>query len=178
MLSVTIGGNMHSAFQITKGSFTKKWLHSKFHILSILLIQLLLSNAHAKMSAAQKAQAIFKATGVNSGLASHLAPSHGDLSMALTNGQKMSVHALALDNKQLQMTRDYLLKTGFYGLASAEVPIQWKELPYAELSLNLAYTDNLEKVLAKGLTLKEIWRTVSPYGAMYLKSNPGKLIAY
>ena len=60
--------------------------------------------------------------------------------MALTNRQKMIVHALTLDEKQLAETRDYLLKTGYYGLASAETPKQWNRLPYSPKTASLVYT--------------------------------------
>ena len=88
----------------------------------LLLILMWMGNSYGKMNAAQKAQAIFQQTGVSSGLAVHLAPNDAQLSMALTNAQRMTVHALALDNQQLQQTRSFFLKTGYYGLASAEIP--------------------------------------------------------
>ena len=69
------------------------------------------------VSAAQKAAQIMATTGIDRGLAVHLSPKELSLSMALTNRQQMLVHALATDEKQLFHTRDYLLKTGFYGLA-------------------------------------------------------------
>ena len=154
---------------ITKVDTRSLFLSARIGVFLLAFIQV----SFAKQSASQKAQQIFAATGIQSGFAAHLAPKHGDLSQALTNQHHMSVHALALNERDLIQTRNYLLATGEYGLASAEIPLQWDKLPYSTHSVNLLYTQQLKTVLEKGTTLKEMWRVVQPFGAMYLELEPG-----
>jgi outer membrane protein assembly factor BamB len=124
------------------------------------------------------AAAIIKASGIKAGLCVHLGVTDGKLTAGLASGGKFVVHGLASAPAGVQKARKYIRSKGVYGRVSVERS-SFKQLPYAQNLVNLIVTKDLPALLAKGLTLKEVFRVLAPRGALCFggKVDAGKLKA-
>ena len=116
---------------------------------------------------APSADKIIETTGIRAGLAVHLGAADGVLEIGLTNGGRMLVHGLALDEASLATSRQAIQARGLYGLASVEKAATLNGLPYAENLANLLVAD-LDALGARAPLADEIRRVLAPGGAAYL----------
>ncbi|GAF96266.1 unnamed protein product, partial [marine sediment metagenome] len=74
--------------------------------------------------------------------------------------------------------RAFIQSKGLYGRVSVEQS-DMKRLPYAENLVNLVVAEDLGALLGKGLALKEVFRVLTPHGALCFKggADAGKLKA-
>jgi len=114
------------------------------------------------------AQDILQSSGIQAGLAVHLGATDGQMEIGLTNGGRVLVHGLALDDAALERSRAAIRAAGVYGLASVEKAATPSPLPYAENLVNLLVAD-LDALGAKAPPMEEVVRVLAPGGAAMLR---------
>ena len=115
--------------------------------------------------AAQLAQQILKATGIQGGLIVHLGCGDGKLTAALRANERYVVHGLDADPAKLEAARRYLQLVQLSGPVSVEA---WsgKRLPYIDNCVNLLVAEDLG-----GVPMEEVLRVLAPKGVAYVRSG-------
>lgn len=111
-------------------------------------------------------QDLLQEAGIPAGLAVHLGTTDGEVEASLTNGGRMLVHGLALDDAALAASRRNLQARGLAGLASVEKGIL-DPLPYAD---NLAALVVADPSL-RGFSEREVLRVLRPEGVALLRKE-------
>jgi outer membrane protein assembly factor BamB len=137
---------------------------------ALLLLAAALLAAFPRPATSDESADVLRAAGVGSGLAVHLGSSDGRLEAGLTNGGRIVVHGLALDDRSVDAARHTLLEKGLYGVASVERWAGAPALPYADNLVNLLVAD-LDALGKKAPRPEEILRVVCPGGVAYLKRD-------
>ena len=147
--------------------------------ISVLSVALLLwfggpeGRAHAGSADTQTlAKELLNATGRRKGLCVLLGCGDGRLAAALAKEGEFLVHGLALEKSSLEDARRHIQSQELYGQASVELG-DVRKLPYADNLVDVLVADGLQKLLARGLSLKEIMRVVCPKGVAMLGQRQG-----
>lgn len=125
-------------------------------------------SVNATAGAAERAREIRQTTGVEAGLCVLLAAGDGDLAADLTNGGRMVVQSLVLDEKAVATDRQALQARGLYGLASVDRVAGLNPLPYADNLVNLLVAD-LDALAGRAPPHEEVLRVLAPSGVAYVK---------
>ncbi|MBL8795633.1 MAG: PQQ-binding-like beta-propeller repeat protein [Planctomycetia bacterium] len=144
-------------------------------LLSVVAFVLLLwsnRNAADQLTAAgvEQARQVFATTGIHTGLCVVVEHGDGELAAGLTNGGRMVVQSLFLEDAKVQAARKRLQARQLYGLASAERATGLPALPYADNLVNLLIAD-LDALGNRGPGREEILRVLAPRGVAYLKEK-------
>jgi outer membrane protein assembly factor BamB len=131
------------------------------HSLSgIAVLCLAFASAHA-----ETAKQLLDASGIKGGLVVHLGCGDGSTTMALRANDRYIVHGLGADQKEVDLTRQAVLKAGSYGSISID-RFDGRQLPYVENSVNLIVA---EGNAGEALMLAEAKRVLAPLGAVLIK---------
>jgi hypothetical protein len=148
------------------------------------LAAILLMAARIAGAAEPSAEEILAKSGITAGLAVHVGTSDGRMEIGLTNGGRMLVQGLALQNDPADAIRNAIRAQNIYGLASilhvGGFPIRpdanlipvggFATLPYVDNLVNLLVAD-LDALGPKAPAREEILRVLAPKGVAYLKTN-------
>ena len=117
--------------------------------------------------AAEQAQAILKATGVQGGFIAHIGCGDGTLTSALRQSDALQVQGLDGDAGTIARARQALVDAGRYGDVSLDV---WAggQLPYVDNMVNLLVVDNDNAV-----DQAEMLRVLVPNGVAYVEQADG-----
>lgn len=138
--------------------------------LILLACLLLMGTPHAAIAAAPSADAVRKATGVESGLAVHVGCGDGGLATGLASEGRMLVQGLTLDAAAEKTLRALALAKGVTGLCTFVTPADFKTLPYNDNLVTLVIAD-LDQLGADAPSHGEIMRVLSPFGVAYLHTG-------
>ena len=128
--------------------------------------------AHVQGDAkAEGAAALIKSSsGVPGGICVLLGQADTDLAVAMAGQGQFTVQALYSDKGKLAKARQAIRAKGVYGAVSADAS-GGKRLPYTENLINIVVADGYPALKAKGLSLGEIFRVLTPLGCVYLGNS-------
>lgn len=131
----------------------------------------ILSAAFSNRAAAdpvQIARTVIEESGVSAGFVVHLRAGNGQLTAALRQNDRMQVHGLETDAKNVTKARRFIQDAGLYGEVSV-VQFSGTQLPYVDNLVNLLVTEDLGDV-----PLTEIQRVLVPGGVAVIVQDGGK----
>jgi outer membrane protein assembly factor BamB len=117
-----------------------------------------------------RAAELIKLAGIKAGVCVHLGVTDGRFTAELSAGGKFLVHGLAADGATAEKARKHIQSKGLYGEVSVEIGF-FEQLPYAENLINLVIIEDLAALRGKGLKLKEVFRVITPNGAICIKGG-------
>ena len=112
--------------------------------------------------AADRAEDILAATGLNGGLIVHLGCGDGQLTGALLAKESLLVHGLDADAAIVAEARQHIRELGLYGKVSID-QFDGKRLPYVDNLVNLLVAGELGEV-----SMDEVMRVLAPLGVAYV----------
>ena len=118
------------------------------------------------------AQHLIKKSGLTGGIIVHLGCGNGSLTTALGQSGYFVVQGLEPDATRLNDARSFIKSQQLYGEVSVD-PVAPKNLPYADNLVDLVVIDDLQRMLAAGLDVKEAWRITCPGGWVCVAGNAG-----
>ena len=137
----------------------------RFHFLLAGCVSFLLLLFANRLPAAESAQEILDATGVQGGLIVHIGCGDGEMTAALRAGDRYWVHGLATDAADVEKARATIREQGKYGLVSIS-RLDGARLPYVNDLVNLVVSDDLGDV-----PMDEVMRVLAPGGVAYVKAG-------
>lgn len=120
----------------------------------------------------QNAKQVIAETGIDAGLAVHLPATEGTLEVGLTNGGRMLVQGLAVDDAARDRARQTIVGEGLQGLATVTTwpDAATRRLPYASNLLNLLVLDR-DALGDAAPSADEVQRVLVPSGVLYERSG-------
>jgi ubiquinone/menaquinone biosynthesis C-methylase UbiE len=125
------------------------------------------ANSTPETDGHNSAKALINSCDIPGGICVVLGRTDVELALSISKLGTFTVHALYHDKNLLDKARKLIDRHGVYGKVSADLG-QYNNLPYAENLINIIVVDNYQKLHAKGLSLNELLRVLTPRGMVFL----------
>ncbi|MHC4726167.1 MAG: outer membrane protein assembly factor BamB family protein [Planctomycetota bacterium] len=125
------------------------------------------ANGTIEQSPSKTAKVLMQSSDTPGGICVVLGQSDAELALSISEYGRFTVQSLYHDKLHLSKARKEIDQHGVYGKVSADLR-QDSRLPYAENLVNIIVADNYKMLEARGLSVKELFRVLTPRGVVFI----------
>jgi outer membrane protein assembly factor BamB len=125
------------------------------------------ANGTIEQSPSKTTKALMQSIDTPGGICVVLGRSDSELAFSISEHGSFTLHALYHDKDLLERVRKEIDRHGVYGKVSAALG-RYDKLPYAENLVNIIIADNYQMLEARGLSINELFRVLTPRGVVFI----------